>query len=449
MPNRIVRSNLARAVGVALLTAAGQATAGGFMIVEQSVHEVGRAIAGASAAADNLGTLFFNPAGITRLEGTQGAAALHVIMPSAEFQGTRTSALSAPASGLGETDELGLAPNLYLVTDLNADLKFGLGINAPFGLVTDYDPGWVGRYHAIKSDLKTINLNPTLGYRASDRLSLGFGISAVYSDVELTNALDSVLVCTGLGGGSPAAFAACSAGLGTTAGSGAADGLARLEGNDWGFGFNLGLLYQVTDATRVGFAYRSRVEQTLTGTATSTFTLPGMGSVTSVRFIEADLTLPDSASIGIHHQLDAQWTVLADVAWNNWSEFDELRATNSIDGSVVLAQPEEWEDAWRYSLGLEYRPGSAWTFRGGVAFDETPIPSPELRTPRIPGEDRTWVAFGASYAASDNLSIDVAYAHLFVDDARINNTDASFGYTLTGDYENSVDIVSAQVSYRF
>jgi long-chain fatty acid transport protein len=110
---------------------------------------------------------------------------------------------------------------------------------------------------------------------------------------------------------------------------------------------------------------------------------------------------------------------MADVAWTNWSVFDRLYAVDST-GAPVVDQPEDWEDSWRYSLGLEYSPGSAWTWRAGVAFDETPIPNAELRTPRIPGEDRTWLSFGFSYEASDNMSIDFAYAHLFVDDARIN-----------------------------
>lgn len=474
MDKKMIRSGRARAVTAALLaTGAGQATAAGFMIVEQSVHEVGRAVSGATAAADNLGTLFFNPAGITRFDGTQGATALHIIMPTAEFGGSADTNIptgapppfpsTLPISGASdETDEIGLVPNLYLVADINDKLKFGLGVNAPFGLVTDYDADWVGRYHAIKSDLKTININPTLGYQATDKLSLGFGINVMYADVELTNALDGVLTCANAtaaivnGTSSPtpgqvgAQVPGCIGALGTTPGAGGADGKAKLEGDDWGFGFNFGLLYQVNDQTRLGFAYRSQVEQTLEGSATTNFILPlAGGPVTNVELIQADLTLPDTVSVGLHHRYSDRWAVMADVAWTQWSDFDELKATSRTDGSLVLQQPENWDDTWRYSVGLEYTPDRAWTFRGGVAFDETPIPSPELRTPRIPGEDRTWIALGLTYAPSDRLTVDVAYAHLFVDDSAIDNTDASFGFTLTGEFENSVDILSAQLSYRF
>ncbi|MDX1592805.1 MAG: outer membrane protein transport protein [Gammaproteobacteria bacterium] len=435
-----LRVGMVAALGLGL---AGQANASGFMIVEQSVHEVGRAISGATAGADNLGTLFFNPAGITRIEGTQGSAALHVIMPSAEFQGSGTTNIPASpglpiSGGNSETDEVGLVPNLYLVTDFDDRIKYGLGINAPFGLVTEYDPDWVGRYHAIRSELASLNINPTVAYRVDDRLSLGFGLSAVYTDVELTNAVDGVLAATSLG------FCPGLPVCAVPPGSGAADGLVRLEGNDWGFGFNLGLLYELDDATRVGVAYRSRIDHTLEGESTTSVL-----GLQQVELIEADLTLPDTLSVGVVHRYGPRWAVLADVAWTNWSEFDELRVVSRTDGGTLLTQPENWDDTWRYSLGIEFSPDTAWTWRGGVAFDETPIPSAELRTPRVPGEDRTWLSLGFSWAPSEKLQVDFAYAHLFVDDSRIDNVDASFGYTLTGEYENSVDIVSAQLSYRF
>jgi long-chain fatty acid transport protein len=437
----LLRTAVTAALGCGLVA---QAHAAGFMIVEQSVHEVGRAVSGATAAADNLGTIFFNPAGITHFEGTQGAAAMHVIMPSAEFTGTGATNFPAPpglavTGGNNETDEVGLVPNLYVVTDINEDMKFGLGINAPFGLVTEYDPTWVGRYHAIRSDLKTININPTLGYQASDRLSLGFGISAMHADVELTNAVDGVAAAFSLGF-CPSPLPVCS----LAPGSGAADGLVKLSGDSWGFGFNLGALYEISDATRIGISYRSKVKHTLEGTAGTSV----LGLQTS-DLIEADLTLPDTLSVGMYHRYDSGWAVMADIAWTNWSEFDELKVVSRTTGQPLLVQPERWNDSWRYSLGLEYAPVGAWTFRGGVAFDETPIPNAELRTPRIPGEDRTWLSFGASYAMGENMSLDIAYAHLFVDDSQINNTDETFGYTLTGQYENTVDILSAQLNYTF
>ncbi len=419
LKRRLLRTAVTAALGFGL---AAQAQAAGFMIVEQNVREVGRSIAGASASSDGLGSMFFNAASITKYEGTQGAAALHVIIPSAEFSGS-SAAVGPPITqtGTGKTDEMGLVPNAYLVADINEKIKFGLGLNAPFGLVTEYDPTWVGRYHAIRSDLKTININPTIGYKVNDKLSLGFGVSAMYADVELTQAVFTP-------GG---------------------DGRAVLEGDDWGFGFNLGMQYDLSETTTLGLAYRSQVEQELEGS--STLTVPGV-PFPIVRFISADLTLPDNASFGLSHKVSSDWTVMADVAWTNWSVFDRLYAVDS-NGAPVVDQPEDWEDSWRYSLGLEYKPGSAWTWRAGVAFDETPIPSAELRTPRIPGEDRTWLSFGFSYEASENLSLDFAYAHLFVDDARINNTTTNLppglNYTLTGEFDSTTDIISAQMTYRF
>ena len=418
LKRRLLHAAVATAMGFGL---AAQAQAAGFMIVEQNVREVGRSIAGASASSDGLGSMHFNAASITKYKGTQGAAAMHVILPSAEFTGSSAAVgLPITQTGTGKNDEMGLVPNAYLVADINEKIKFGLGMNAPFGLVTEYDPTWVGRYHAIRSDLKTININPTIGYRVNDQLSLGFGVSAMYADVELTQAVFT----------------------------GGADGNAVLSGDDWGFGFNLGMQYDLSNATTLGFAYRSQVKQELEGT--SSVTLPGI-PFPIVRFISADLTLPDNASFGLSHKFRADWTLMADLAWTNWSVFDRLYAVDS-NGAPVVDQPEDWEDSWRYSLGLEYSPGSVWTFRAGVALDETPIPNAELRTPRIPGDERTWLSFGFSYEASENLSFDFAYAHLFVDDAQINNTTTNLvgpNFTLTGEFDSTTDIISAQLTYKF
>ncbi len=421
LPRSVLRSVVVSVIGIGLVA---EAQAAGFMIVEQNVREVGRAVSGASAASDGLGSLYFNAASITRYEGTQGAAALHVILPSAKFSGSTTPEAPlppVPTSGSGKTDEMGLVPNAYVVADINEKIKFGLGVNAPFGLVTEYDPTWVGRYHAIRSDLKTININPTLGYRVNERLSLGFGVSAMYGDVELTQAV-------------------------WTPGG---DGKAVLTGDDWGFGFNLGMQYDLSDVTTLGFAYRSKVKQELEGT--SSLTVPGV-PFPIVSFISADLTLPDNASVGMSHKFSSDWTLFADVAWTNWSVFDRLYAVDN-SGAPVVDQTSDWGDSWRYSLGIEYSPGSQWTWRAGIAFDETPIPSAERRTPRIPDEDRTWLSFGFSYQASENLSIDFAYAHLFVDDAKINNTTENLppgvNFNLTGEFDSTTDILSAQLTYRF
>jgi long-chain fatty acid transport protein len=223
------------------------------------------------------------------------------------------------------------------------------------------------------------------------------------------------------------------------------DGFAKVEGDNWAGGYNLGILYEPTTSTRVGLTYRSKVKQQLTGSAKFSNTVPQFSSFglfvrTDVR---VDVDLPQSASASLWHDLNNKWSVMADVTWTGWDSFDELRIQyDSFQPDTVI--DENWDDVWRYSVGVDYRYNNSWTFRVGAAFDESPIPDAEHRTARIPGEDRIWASVGFGYQVTPSIGLDVGYAHLFIDDPEINDTTASAG-NLNGEYDADVNILSAQV----
>ena len=443
--NRIVTTASLAAI---LATVSKIGAAAGFAIIEQSASSMGNAFAGAGAVAEDASTIFFNPAGMTKLTGRhQIVGALHAIAPNASFSDTGSMSRDfGPPTGsvpLFGSDGLnggttGIVPNLYYAGKINDRLSVGIGVNAPFGLKTEYQQGWKGRYHAIKSDLKTIDINPAIAWQVNDMFSVGAGVSARYTDVELTNALDMGTICFGV---APAA---------TCTGAGAQpmanDGFQVLSGDDWGFGFNLGLLVEPRDGSRIGLAYRSKVSQTLKGSVD--FTVPSnlqpiLGGAFADTGASADLDLPETISLSGYHELNDRLALLADVTWTRWSRFKELRV--ELDNGSESVQPEDWEDVFRYSLGLNYRAHKEWMFRGGLAYDEEPIRNAELRTPRIPGNDRKWVSIGLSHTPSDRFRFDLGYSHLFVNRTPINNTEGTTGHTLTGNYKASVDIFSAQV----
>jgi len=200
-------------------------------------------------------------------------------------------------------------------------------------------------------------------------------------------------------------------------------------------------------------AYRSNVKHTLKGNADFTRSTEldaflGGAPIFVDTGISAGIDLPETLSLSLHHAVNPKWSVLADVTWTKWSRFDELVIDfdNAQPSSTI---PENWENSLRYSLGVNYQADAKWIYRAGLALDETPIPSAEDMTPRIPDSDRIWVSFGFGYKMSDSFGIDVGYSHLFFDDMNINNTDASFGHTLTGSYDVSVDIFSAQLNWNF
>ena len=402
MPSRVDRLTAA----LALAGCANLAQAAGFALIEQNASGIGNAYAGQAAAATDASTIFFNPAGMTYLPDRQVVMAGHLIKPQAEFSGTSTI---GGGTG-GDAGSLALVPNAYFAFRLTPDVHLGVGMNAPFGLKTEYDPTWAGRAQAIKSELKTINLNPSIAWKVNDALSLGAGLSLQYAEATLTNL--------------------------------SAAGLVTIKGDDYGWGFNLGALWKLGEATRLGLAYRSEVDYTLEGSVTFSGA-PGLnGPVT------ADATMPDSASLSLFHKLDERWDVLADVTWTGWSDFDELRIVRTT-GALVGVTPENWRDTWRYSVGANYRYSERVTLRGGVAFDQRAA-SDAFRTARIPDEDRTWLALGAQYRVSPKMVVDIGYAHLFVQDARINKSEAGPpASVLTGTYDASVDILSAQMTLNF
>ena len=281
-------------------------------------------------------------------------------------------------------------------------MTLGFGVSALYGLKTEYDRGWIGRYHAVKSELTTININPALGFKINDQLSFGIGISAQYADAELTNALD---------------FGTLGAPLGTLPANPAFDGFTKIQGDDWGFGFNLGVLYQFNEHSRIGLSYRSKVEHTLEGD--NELTIPAFATALAgpsrTRDAKADLTTPATISLSAYHRINDRWAIMGDITWTDWSEFEELRIRFDEPGARDSVQPQDWEDAYRFSLGLSYAYNDHWTLRGGIAYDETPV-STDKRTPRIPDNSRRWVTFGASYRPSPTFSFDFAYAHIFVSD---------------------------------
>ena len=399
-------------VGLALAGLSGLADAAGFALIEQNASGLGNAYAGAAAVAEDASTVYFNPAGMTLLPDRQFVVAGHLIKPKTEFSGTVTPAAIGGGQG-GDAGDLAFVPNAYFAFRVTPQMHLGIGLNSPFGLKTEYDPGWIGRYQAITSELKTVNINPSVAYKVSDTLAIGAGLNLQRVDAELTN-------LTGVG-------------------------LAKVQGDDYGWGFNVGALWQLAPNTRLGLAYRSAIDYKLDGDVR----FSGMPALNGD--ITAKVTTPDSASLSVFHQLNAKWDVLADITWTGWSKFDKL-AIYRTSGALLSYTPENWQDILRYSLGATWHVSDKLSLRGGIAYDEAPV-SDRYRTPRIPDGARTWVAVGGQYRLSRQGALDVGYAHLFVNDPGLDAaapaTLITPANTLKGDYQSQVDILSVQYTHSF
>jgi long-chain fatty acid transport protein len=414
------------AVSTAALLSAGDAAGSGFALREQSGSMLGQAFAGQNAYAMDPSIIFYNPAGMSALEGTQFSAVASFIFPVNEFDNDGSTTVLGPAPlGMNEGGDAGenaLVPAAYAMTSFG-DFRIGVGVNAPFGLTTEYDDNWIGRSAARTSSLKTMNVNPVVSYQATPWLSIGAGAQIQKVDARLTNALLFAPLLTGE---------------------------VELQADDVGYGFTAGALITPRAGTMIGIGFRSSVKHTLEGEAD--FTLPAVIDAPRSRDASADLETPESIGLSAYHQLNDRLALVGTVEWTNWSRFDELRVEfQSGPGAAESVTEENWDDTLFVALGANYQLTDNLLVRGGVAYDQTPVQD-EFRTARLPDEDRFWVALGGTYALTEMISIDVGFTHIFIQDAEIDETltapnGAPIG-TLSGDYENSVDIFAVQANIR-
>lgn len=442
-PRTAALKSLAVAIGV---IGAGAAHAAAFQLMEGNASGLGNAYAGSAAVAEDASTVFYNPAGMSRLPGRNVAFSVDAVRPSAEFnnKGSTAAALSPLGGNGGDAGEWAAVPAGYFTMQITDALTFGLGVGAPFGLKTEYSPSWVGRFHAVKSEIKTININPSLSFKVNDKLAIGGGISYQNIDADLTSMVNYSAVIA-----QASSNALLIPGV---------SGRAKIEGDDNAWGWNIGLIYQLTPTMRIGLAYRSTMDYTLKGTAK--FDAPDSGSVggnaiiagfngTRAGRVKADVELPDSATMSVVEKISDRWTMMGDVSWTGWSTLQSLKV-NNVNGTTVSNEELRWRDTWRVAFGGTYAYTDAIALKFGLAWDQTPVRD-STRLPRVPDENRIWLSFGAQWKPTPGSAVDLGYAHLFVKDAKVNNnggTTAGKGL-LAGEYDNSVDIIGIQYSARF
>ncbi|MCX7275103.1 MAG: OmpP1/FadL family transporter [Burkholderiales bacterium] len=419
---------LALLVGGVFGAAVAPAWSAGFQIQEQSASGLGVAYAGQAAAVHDAGTVFWNPAGQSLLKGSQLMASIAYIAPRVRFHNDGSSTYGALGTG-GQGGVSAWVPAFYASWALDPRWSLGLAVNAPYGLSTEWDRAWAGQFHAVKSEIKTLNLNPTVAYRVSDALSLGAGLS--YQQIKATLTNGAVL--------SPP-FPSSLVGLG------------KVEGDDWGWGYNLGALIDLRQGTRIGATYRSRIKYRIEGD----LSFSGFPAAIPDRPIDARVTLPDTFSLGVSHQFNPGTRLLADWTWTGWSSIPELKVMDTSSGGEVSSTNLSFRNSWRLGLGVEYRVSEPWLLRAGMAFDKTPVRD-AYRTPRLPDADKTWFSLGMRYTPTGGAPwwIDVGYSYILVKDGASSlptpgamAAEAARG-VLSGTYKGSVNILAAQAGWRF
>ncbi|MHC8399968.1 OmpP1/FadL family transporter [Pseudomonas sp. MDT1-17] len=418
---------LKTALSVAVTLASTQIFASGFAINEQSISGMGTGFAGRSSSADDASTIFGNPAGMSRLKREQ-------VTGGAAFLDAHTDISDASSRPNGGTNDGDMVPFIavpmgYYVKPIDEHWAFGVGMYAPFGLVTDYENGFAGRYFGSKSEVKIVTLQPTVSYAFNDTVSIGFGptINRIDGKLESNVSLNPL----------------------------AADGTVKIKGDDTALGYNIGILVQATDSTRVGLTYHSKVKYKLEGDTKVNYSLLGaLGQNPSQKYdASLDITTPESVDFSVTHQLDDQWTLYAGSTWTRWSRLKEISVENegvpaalAARGFGTITEEQNWHDTWAHAIGASYQLNKQWVLRTGFSVDQAPTNN-ENRSPRIPTGDRKIFSLGAGWSPTDDLTIDVAYSYLVEESVKVNNSNGR--QTYSAKYENSANGFGVGATYRF
>ena len=419
-------SMLARAVRfttLAALAAPATALAGGFSLNEQSASAMGTANAGAAANPENATTVLFNPAGMSQLSGTNisfGAAVLDIDAEAKESS-IRTSRNNpavpvSPASHGGDIADPAVLPNFYLSHEINESIDVGFGIHAPYGLAADYDNDFAGRFFADKTELTAIAFTPSIALNNGQGLSMGVGLNVLYAEGRLTRYQD------------------ISAQVGAAA-LGLEEPYADAEGDDVGMTFRVGFLYELTRTTQIGLTLQTGTELELEGdlqvSGITNPVNPTGPTLSASENIKVPLAIPESATIGVRHQLTDDVTLLAGATYARWSRFEELDIVSTETGGAISGAPQEgavishvteqWKNSWQVNAGAIWQASPEWALKAGYAWDESPVD--QYVTARIPSSDRHWLTLGAQWAdAQSGWTVDLAVGTLlFTDDPQVND----------------------------
>jgi long-chain fatty acid transport protein len=409
------------------IVAATSAQAGGFALREQSSYYQGMSFAGYGTTGPSISSMFWNPATITGAgEGFTFETHNTLIVPNAEITGTFTSpgvplppfAIVLPNSSVpsGDIGNDAFIPASYTAYKVNDQVFFGLAINAPFGLATKPGQNWAGQFYSRSSKVQSINVNPIIGYKINDMLSVAFGVQFQHFAVSLKTGVPNVP-------GFPSGI---------------------LEGDDIGFGVTAGVTYKPFEGTEIGLGYRSGVAHTLGG---SRQTPAGTTA------IEANLITPDMVNLSVKQRVTDAFRVFGTAEWTNWSRLKSPRVTNQATGATIQSLHFNYNDGWYFALGGEYDLTEDLTMRAGIGYELSPIDD-AIRTTRLPDSNRLWLSAGASYRFSEDLSFDLGYTYIHGEQANINigpghqDYDPAVG-TYIGTANANANIVSASMRYRW
>jgi len=373
--------------------------AAGYSTGIYSTSGLGNAYAGSVTGVHDVSDVFFNPSVTAGLEKNQFIASVTYLNLNIKTNG---------GSNSGDAGVNKIVPAFYLSTPINNKTSFNLAVTSPFGLATKYDQNWVGRYLAIESSVTTINVNPSLSYKISDQFYIGAGVMAQQYEATLSKGTSATTI-------------------------------AEMNGNDWGYGYNLGISYKFNDKLKFGVGYRSKIEHKLNGTISN-------GGVWATDF-NAKTTTPESLTAGASYKLNKMVELAYDTTWTRWSRLKSL--TVRADQNSIFNETNyfNWHDSFLHSVGANFAVNKNSIIRTGLAYEKDGITNAN-REPRVPGSDRVWASLGFNHKMNNGWIFDGAYSHQFFREAKTSRTDINNSLIMSR-YKTTVDVFSIALRKDF
>ena len=417
-----------------LIVPAQQALAGGFQLSDHSISQLGRNHAGYGVVGDDASAVQFNPAGLTLLNRPQIQGGFAVSVVDAEVENLGSNAFGGAIAGADEdgTPSVAVAPSAYYVHPLNDSLVFGIGLTSPYGTNTDYSDDFFGRFSGTETELVTIDINPSVGYKINDIVSIGGGISVQTIDVTLNSRIP----------------------LGPASG----DGGFEAEGDNVAAGFNIGITFDLPDESRLGFSFRSGIEHDIE--ADTVFEIPSSNPLSAAAGTfgaSAEFESPATAYLGYFKPITKDYFFTAGIRWTQWDVFEEIRIEFDDAGGLNPLTTNDavtdidWSNSFTYAVGIDGRINDQWGWRAGLSFTETPVPD-NTRSVRTIDSDRTAISVGGTFKPIPQLSLDFAYRFISFADADINQPISAAGNVVgatVGEVSPQVNTLALQANYKF
>ncbi|KPZ55891.1 outer membrane protein transport protein [Pseudoalteromonas sp. P1-7a] len=415
-------------IAASLALVSADTFAAAFQLAEQNASGLGRAYAGEASIADDASVVARNPALMTLFKDKQLSVAAIAVVPDVSIEGESTNNGIDPSA----LDDDSIAPSAvvpaaYFTMPYNDKVSVGFGAFSNFGLSTEFNDDYVAGQIAGETEILTVNFNASVAYKVTEQFSFGVGLNYIYADATVIRKVGAN--ASGIDFGADA---------------------VNLQGDDTGLGLNVGLMYQLDENSRFGFNYRSETDITFEGDFSNELPVQVGGTGGAQLPGSVDLTLPAIAEFSGSHQLDEKLGLHYSVLWTGWSSFESLEAQVTAptgDKFVAFEKQEQFDDAFRYSIGADYQYNEDLLLRAGVAFDESPVSQTHLSI-SIPDTDRFWFSVGGNYAIDKQSNVDLGVSVVRGKTQNFTETDDS-GSQWGFESKGHAVVIGAQYNYKF